>query len=41
MVVKCKKGKPRFRFRDIMGGKQRLTFCGDEIVEVMNFFDDE
>jgi len=34
MVVRCKKGKPRFRVRKISKGrKQRLAFCGDKVVE--------
>lgn len=29
MPVKCKKGKPRYRYK----GKVRLAFCGNKVVE--------
>lgn len=38
MPIKCPGGlEPRFRFRDVKGGKQRLAFCGNEVVEIVNF----
>ena len=37
MVVKCRKGKPRFRFRKIKGGRQRLAFCNNKAKEIKTF----
>jgi len=37
MVLKCISGvKPRFRFRKITGGKQRLAFCNG-VIEIKTF----
>ena len=37
MPIKCKKGKPRYRYRKIKKGKQRLAFCDNKVVEVKTF----
>ncbi len=38
MAIKCKSGEPRFRFRTTKSGvRQRLVFCGNEVVEVTSF----
>lgn len=34
LVIKCKKGKPRFRVKITKSGKKvRLAFCGNKVVE--------
>jgi len=38
MPVKCVRGvKPRYRFRKVKGGKQRLAFCNSKVVEAKTF----
>ena len=38
MPIKCRKGKPRFRFRQLDARRrQRLAFCGNRVVEVSNY----
>lgn len=38
MPIKCKTGtKPRYRFRKIKGGTQRLAFCNGKVVETKTF----
>ena len=33
MPIKCK-NKPRYRYRKISKGKQRLAFCNGDVVEI-------
>lgn len=40
MPITCPNGeKPKYRFKKIKGGKIRLTFCGDKVVETKKFMD--
>lgn len=38
MPITCQNGEtPRYRYRDIKGGKQRLAFCNNKVMEITTF----
>jgi len=38
MPIECPNGEsPRYRYRDIKGGKQRLAFCNNKVMETTTF----